>query len=168
MLLPHRVIVRVRFGNSCKSHRTAFPLKAYMDHWEMLEEDKKEQTASVSKINYGWDAECYLLSLTKVVTKEKSFLKMENLFSCEEGSHMWYIMCKLVEFQERILIAPSKALKANDERLSTSSVLNFTEKQMRQLDDHRGKTMLKNEENKCVTCLYLHVRFSSVQSLSPV
>ena len=42
--------------------------------------------------------------------------------------------------------------------LSTSRVLNFSENQVRQLDDHRGKIMLKDEENKCVTCLYLHVR----------
>lgn len=59
-LLPHRVTVRVRLGNSCKSHRTAFPLKAYMGRWEMLEEDKNEQTASVSKIKL-W-LRCRMLS----------------------------------------------------------------------------------------------------------
>lgn len=51
--------------------------------------------------------------------KKSHFLKMEKLSSCEEGSHMRYIMCKLTEFLEWILIAPSEAFKPSDERLST-------------------------------------------------
>ena len=56
--------------------------------------------------------------LQRLWLKKSHFLKMEKLSSREEGSHMWYIMCKLIEFLERILIASSKAFKANDERLS--------------------------------------------------
>lgn len=57
----------------------------------------------------------------------KVSLKMERLLNCEEESHVWYVMCKLVNmFLERIQTAFCKALKPiMRDSSNTSKVLDF-------------------------------------------
>lgn len=72
---------------------------------------------------------------------------------------MCYVMCKPVnmcskkEFKQDFARSPKPIMK---DSLNTSKVLNFPENHVRLLDDHRGKTMLKDEKE------IINVSFASI------